>query len=82
MADITLTIPDALLDEVLAAQETTWLNDAKRLASDYDELSSSEKLEACLLASLKVRTGNMRREAAERQAREAVPEVPLQRRRR
>lgn len=81
MADITISVPDNLLDELVDANDI-WAADAKALDPEYDSRTSAEKLEMLILASLKIRAQNLRREKAERQARKTIPEVPLQRRRR
>lgn len=79
MAAISLSIPDNLLTEAIEAQ-AIWEADAKRMEPDYDSLTDSEKLEALLLASCRVRIRNKRREAAERALN--VPEPNISRRRR
>lgn len=81
MADITITIPDNLLSEVIAAL-SLWENDAKALDDTYDSLPDAEKLATLFLAEAKARTANVRRVKAEADARSKVPPVAIEKRRR
>jgi hypothetical protein len=69
MAQIPIiTIPDADLPDVVEALKT-WQGDAVALAGGqvaYDALPDRQKVRALLMAVIKTRTRNVRRERAER----------------
>ena len=82
MANITLTIPNADVAEVLAAVESRWKPDAVRIAhggdtAAFEALAPAQRLRQCLAAMLRVYVRNERRSKAEREAAQAVTEVDV-----
>ena len=82
MADVTITIPNNVALEALAAVEKTWKADATRILSarsiDYDSLSNLNKMRACLAAMVRVSVKNDRRAEAERNAALAATEPDVE----
>ena len=64
----SITIPNADAADVLEALEQVWKSDAERIfgAAAYDALPGPQKAQRCIMAMLRVRTRNLRREKAER----------------
>ena len=64
----TITIQNTDVSDALEAVEQVWKNDAERIfgADVYGALGPVQKLQRCIIAMLRVRTRNVRREKAER----------------
>lgn len=75
MAQISITVPNADVADVLAGLESRWADEAKRFTPNYDSLTPQQRAKACIAASLRVYARNYRRGQAERAISVSEPDV-------